>query len=377
MTATTISDADSVKTRKSRANLLFIGTVVLPTLMASLYFGLVASDVYLSESKFVIRSPERQASSPLGMVLRGAGFTRSQDDSYTVQDFIRSRDALRALDRDVKIGESYADRSIDVLSRFAGLAWWDRSFEALYKYYLDKVEIRVDTASSIATLTTRGFTPESAQRINQRLLEMSEELINQLNARGRQDMVSFAKAEADQAEERARAAALALASYRDKKGVIDPERQTTIPLQQIAKLQEELIATKTQLAQVKMLTKENPQIPTLQKRVDTLEAEIAAETAKVAGGRSSLAGKAADYQQLVLEKEFADKQLASALASLEQARNDAARKQFYLERIAQPNLPDGAEEPHRLRLVMAVAALSLVTWGILSLLSAGIREHQE
>ena len=71
-------------------NWLFILTVVVPTLLSVIYFGFIASDVYISESRFVVRSPERQTASPLGMFIKGSGFSRSQDDTYTVQDFMLS-----------------------------------------------------------------------------------------------------------------------------------------------------------------------------------------------------------------------------------------------------------------------------------------------
>lgn len=190
-------------------------------------------------------------------------------------------------------------------------------------------------------------------------------------------MIRFAANEVAEAEKKARDAALALARYRNEKGVIDPEKQSTIPLQQIAKLQDELIATKAQLAQLQMLTRDNPQIPVLKQRIQMLESEIELESARVAGSGRSLASKAAEFQRLALDKEFADKQLASALVSLEQARNEARRQQLYLERIAQPNLPDAAMEPRRLRNILAVFVLGLIAWGVLSMLIAGIREHQD
>jgi capsular polysaccharide transport system permease protein len=90
-----------------------------------------------------------------------------------------------------------------------------------------------------------------------------------------------------------------------------------------------------------------------------------------------LARKAAEYQRLALDREFADKQLASAMVSLEQARNDAQRKQLYLERIVQPSKPDIAVEPKRLRSIFSTFILGLVAYGILSMLLAGVREHQD
>jgi capsular polysaccharide transport system permease protein len=190
-------------------------------------------------------------------------------------------------------------------------------------------------------------------------------------------MIRFAANEVAEAEKKAKLASLTLARYRNEKGVIDPEKQSAIPLQQIAKLQDELIATKSQLAQLQMLTKDNPQIPVLKKRIQMLETEISLESGRVAGGGRSLASKAVEFQRLALEKEFADKQLASALASLEQARNEAQRQQLYLERIAQPSLPDAAMEPRRLRGILAVFVLGLIAWGVLSMLIAGIKEHQD
>ncbi|OYX92442.1 MAG: hypothetical protein B7Y74_12115, partial [Novosphingobium sp. 35-62-5] len=40
----------------------FLLAVILPTLLATLYFGFIASDVYISESRFVIKSPDQKRS---------------------------------------------------------------------------------------------------------------------------------------------------------------------------------------------------------------------------------------------------------------------------------------------------------------------------
>ncbi len=363
--------------RLKGVNLLSLLTVVLPTLISAVYYGLIASDVYISESRFVVRSPERGTASPLGLILKGAGFARAQDDSYTVQDFILSRDALQALEKDLQIKQAFSVPSVDVFSRFAALGW-DDSFESLYLYYQAKVAVQLDAISSITTLTTRAFTADDAYAVNKRLLDLAEALVNELNERGRRDMIQFAAQEVAEANKKAKDAASALARYRNDKGVIDPEKQSAIPLQQIANLQDERIATKSQIAQLEELAGDNPQLPVLRQRVQLLEQEILAETLRVAGGRDqSLAGKASEYQRLVLEREFADKMLASAMSTLEQARNEAQRKQLYLERIVRPSQPDRAMEPKRLRAVLAVFVLGLIGWGILTMLIAGINEHQD
>lgn len=357
-------------------NGLFLLTVAVPTLLAVVYFGLITSDVYISESRFVVRSPKQQTPTGLGALLQGAGFSRSEDDTHSVHDFILSRDALQKLNDRLKLDKSFSDPQIDLFSRFASFGV-DENFEGLHKYYLKRVAIDTDTTSAISVLKVKVYNAEDAFRINTMLLEMSEGLINQLNERGRQDLIRFATSEVDNAEKKAKGAALALSGYRNEKAVFDPERQSAIQLQLVSKIQDELIATKTQLDQVRTFTPDNPQIPSLQKRASSLQAEMDSQMAKVAGGSASLTNKAAEYERLALDRTFADKQLGAALASLEQARNDAQRKQLYLERIVQPNKPDVAVEPRRMRAIFATFVLGLISWGILTILVAGVREHKD
>jgi capsular polysaccharide transport system permease protein len=356
---------------------IFLFTVVAPTTIACLYFGLMASDVYISESRFVIRSPQRQAPTGLGAVLQGVGFSRSQDDTYSVHDFMSSRDALSTLDQELQLRSAFGGDGIDRLSRFNGLGL-DNSFEALYRFYQKHITLNFDSASSISSLQVRAFTPEDAFRLNQKLLEMGEEMVNRLNERGRLDLIRFATDEVAVAEQRVKDASQAVSNYRSRQAVFDPEKQSALHFQQISKLQDELIATRTLLAQMQTFTSENPQIASLKNKIESLQRQIDAETAKITGGdHSSLASKSVEYEHLILERAFAEKQLATVLAALEQARNDAQRKQLYLERIVQPSKPDMALEPRRLKAIASTLALGLITWGILTMLVAGVREHQD
>jgi capsular polysaccharide transport system permease protein len=364
------------KSRLGRINKLFLATVAVPTVLAAIYYGLIASDIYISESRVVVRSPQRTAAGGLGSLLEGTAFSRAQDDTFSVHDFILSRDALQKLDQQLGVAKKFAASDVDIVNRFGGLDW-DRSFEALHKYYQKRVQIDVDTSSSISAIRVSAFTAEDAHAMNELLLEMSEQLVNKLNERGRQDLIRFAQAEVEGAERKAKSAALAVSSYRNQKQVFDPDRQSAIQLQQISKLQDELIATKTQLVQVRTLAPQNPQVATLQQRAEILQSEIDAEMGKVAGNGASLTTKAPEYERLTLERGFAEKQLGVAMAGYEQARNEAQRKQLYLERIVQPSKPDVAVEPKRLRNVFATFVLGLIAWAILSVLIASVREHHD
>ena len=357
---------------------LFLVTVLIPTLVSIVYFGFLASDVYLSESRFVVRMPQRgQAMGGLGALLQGTGFQRAHDDSFTVHDFMTSRDALKTLDHELKLRSSFSDRGIDFASRFPR-PFDDDSFESLYRFYQNKVAVIFDASSSITTLTVRAFKSEDAFRINQMLLLMGEGLVNRINDRGRADLVKYAADEVAGAEGKAKTAALALASYRNRRAVFDPEKQSALQLQQVTKLQDELVIAKLQLAQIKALSPANPQIGAMERRANGLEAEMARQMAQVAGPNgNSLTDKATEFERLQLERSFADRQVAAAMTNLESARSEARRQQIYLERIVQPNKPDLALEPRRARSIFATLVVGLVMWGVLSMLLAGVKEHRD
>lgn len=363
--------------RLAGINRLFLITVVVPTLLAAIYYGLIASDIYVSESRFMVRSPSKPfQAGALGSLLQGSGLSRNLDDQHSVHDYILSRDALKELNDEMALDKKFRERHIDFVNRFAALDW-DDSFEGLLKYYRRRVSAELDSKSSISVLRVSAFTAEDAKKINERLLAMSERLVNEMSERSRQDIVRFAQNEVKLAEKKAKDAALAVAAFRSDKSVVDPEKQSAFQLQQLGKLQEELIATKTQIAQLRSISPDNSQIASLLIRQSSLQKEVDAELGRIAGRGGSLTSKAAGYMQVALEREFAEKQLATAMSLLETARNEAQRQQLYLDRVVQPNLPDYAIEPRRIRSVLIVLVLGLVAWGILSLIIASVREHFE
>lgn len=358
----------------TRINFLFLVTVLLPTLLAVLYFGLLASDVFVSQSQFVVRSPDKPAASGLGILLKSVGFSNAGDEIYATQDYMRSRDALRSLNHNGQVEKAFAAADVSVFDRFNGWGMGG-SFEDLFKYYRSRVALEHDATSSITTLSVKAYTPREARDFNEQLLEQAEGLVNRLNTRGQSDLVRYAEREASDAKQAGRQASQELAAYRNAAGVIDPERQATVQLQMVSKLQDELIGSRTQLAQLRAIAPENPQIPSLETRIASLTREIDVALGRVAGDSKSLSAAAVQYQRLQLERDYADKRLASALASLQQARNESQHQQAYVERIVEPNLPDDALEPRRLRGIFATFVLGLVAYGIFSMLLAGIREH--
>ncbi|HDR1932111.1 TPA: capsule biosynthesis protein, partial [Pasteurella multocida] len=328
-----------------RINTLFKYIVILPTCCSIFYFSLWASDIYISQSSFVVRTPKNQAAlSGVGALLQSSGFARAQDDTYTVQEFMRSRSTLELLEKNIPIRQFYEDKG-DLFSRFNPLNIFSEQ-EAFYQYFSKKLSVNFDSVSGIATLNIRAFDPKEAQQINQELLKQGEYLINRLNERARKDTIMFAELAVSEAEKKVTETSSALSEYRIKNGVFDLQSQSEVQLSLISTLQNELITIQTQLDQLRSISPNNPQVQTLLARASSIRKEMQQQVQQVLGGRNSIVTQTAEYQRLVLNNTLAQQQLGTAITSLQNARSEADRQQLYLEIISYPNEPDLALEPY-------------------------------
>lgn len=355
---------------------VFLATVAVPTLCALVYFGLIASDVYISESHFVVRNRQEQLQTTgvVGQLLQNTGLSHGEDDTMLVHDFIVSRQAALELDRELGVQKHYSNPAVDIFSRFPGLDW-NGSFENFLRYYRRRISVNLDPVTSVSVLTVRAYAAGDAQRINELLLQMAERLVNQLNERSRQDLIRYAEHDVSVAADKAKEASVALYTYRSQNAIFEPNKQAELQLASIVKLQEELVETQAQIVEMTRLSPTNPQVATLQNRARSLQDAIQSESGKVTAPNSSLTAHAAKMERLLVDMAFTDKLLTAALESLETARSQALRQELYLDRLVQPSRPDYAMEPRRVRSIVTVFLVGLILWGVASLVLASIREH--
>jgi capsular polysaccharide transport system permease protein len=106
-----------------------------------------------------------------------------------------------------------------------------------------------------------------------------------------------------------------------------------------------------------------------------MERGVAVQNGRAVGTSSGMASKIGQYENLLVEQELATQVLTAANASLEQARSESQRQQFYLERVVDPNLPDDAALPHRLLRILTIAIAALCLYFIAWMFVVGILEH--
>jgi capsular polysaccharide transport system permease protein len=353
----------------------FVFVVIVPTLVVTAYYLYFAADIFVSEARFVVRGPTSASPGMISSLLQTAGVGRAQDDTYAVQEYIMSRDALTQLIKTEKLPEVFERPEADIFSRFP-LFLRGRSFEHFYEYYTNHVAVELDSATGVSKLTVKTFRAEDAQRIANALLTSAEDLVNRMNDRQRENAMRDARKEVGLAEKRVQSVAANIADFRNRESILDPTKQSVPMLQGIFELQQALVRTNIQLAQLAASSPQSPLIADFKQRASALQAQINDAKSKVTGNGTSLVPKIAAYDMLTLQREFADRGLASATASLEAARTQAERQQLYLDTIVSPNRADYPAYPKKISSIAVVFFSFLGIYSVSKLLLAGAREHK-
>lgn len=356
---------------------LFFLFVILPTIAAGVYLYGFASDQYRAETRFIIKSSQKTASTGLSAILESTGLSTATGDTYAVIDFLTSRDALEELQERTPFEAMMSREDADFLARYPGYALVE-SFETLYEHYERKVEVVLDSTSGIVRMSVLSFRPDDSLAIADSLLEISEEFIDRLNAASIEDSLRLARESVERAELRAREAQRELTRFRIANGVVDP----TIDIKRLSGLteglSEQLLELDQRIESLRQSAPRSPQLNILEQARENVVAQIGDQNEELAGeGAETLPGVIAEFSELEIEAEFAVKALEAANISYETARQEALRKQLYLTRVVEPRSTDDSRDPKRLEMLAIFFALLgsafLITW----LLTANMREHAE
>ena len=350
--------------------------VFVPIVFATIYYGLVASDKYVSESQFAIKSPKQRQSqiSTLANLIQTTGLSGGQTENSEVVSYLRSRDALKVLEKGNNYRGRYSNNSIDIFSKFPGFYSKD-TFEKLYIHYKKMANPTVDRDSGLIILKVTAFTAKDSFDLNRALLEQSEIFVNKLNERVRTKTISENERQVSQAELRVRNARIALRKFRNAENLFDPAKQAVGAFDIANRLIAEQSILLAQLEVMERAAPRNPSIPSMRRQINTLGKQIARQSGRAVGTKSSIASKLGQYESLTAEQDFSVQALTAANIALEQARTEADKQQFYLERVVEPNLPDDALLPNRWWQILSVAGMALCLYFIGWMLIVGILEH--
>ena len=371
-------------TRRKPFPWLFLLLVVLPTVLATVYYYRYASDQYVSEAHFIIQGNNGGNVDVLGSITGIPGVSSASPDAMIIRDYLLSADFIKDIKADLDLRAHYSNPTIDPYARLKA----DASEEDFVEYWQKMADVEHDLSSGISTLTVTTFDAKTSLQLVNLALKQSEALVNKLSSSLRTDSVQMAEKEALKAEQEVNNLREQITRFRQQQDVLDPgsqasarmEREESARLTRISELQSQLSLAEAELAQVSaFMQPETMKVKTAQSKVNSLRQQIAKEQASSAaqskGKSTEVAGQLAEYADLQSRQAFAEQVYKSKQAVLEQARLELERKHRYLVVTVKPNLPDEAIKPEKVSGILTVLLLSFLFWGIGSLSIAAIRDH--
>ncbi len=365
---------DKIRSRLSPTMKALLLAVLLPTVLSLLYFGLLASPMYIAEARFAVRGAETGGTATgLASLLLSSG-TSVGADAHIVAEYIQSPDIMEAIDGELHIFQHFSSRDYDLLSRLTANATRDERLS----YWQWAVKPSFDPETGIIALSVKAYDPATAKKLAEAVLAKSEALVNAMSRRAQDDAITLAMSEVKTAEARVSRAQEAMRAFRDRSGMLDPA-STAGGLQGIvSQLEGEVVKVRAEIAEASTyMSKNAPALVGLHARLAAVEKQLASEKLRLAGEArpDSLTSFAGEYEELKTESEFARQQLVSAMTSLETARVKAEAKSRYVVAFQTPALPDESLYPRPFLFTAYVLVSTLVLMGLCSLIIAAVREH--
>ena len=363
----------------------FFLLVILPSLLVAGYFYGIAAPQYVSEARFVVSS--RGGGTDIGAqiagmrgiagaALGGFGGGAASSEATSIRDFLTSLDAVMQAHSRLDLISLWKRPEADPIARL-----WRSEPELLAQYFNAMVNISLDPMTNVTTLRVRSFRPDDSRALAEELLQSAEALVNRLSERARNATLQIAHQEAEVAERRVQETRTALVRFREQERELDSAGAVQSAVALRGQLESMLAQSRADLTErLKFMRPDNPALQATRNRIEALERQITAERSRHTDG-ASVAGEGvlsrqlAAFERLMLEREFADRQLASATASLESARVEAQRQQIFLSRIAEPNLAVYPLYPRKLTNLASICIGLAIAYGIGWLLIIGMREH--
>jgi len=348
---------------------------LLLIVLVGFYWGVWASDRYVSEANVVLESPQIAPPELSFQSLMGAS-SGNTGDMLLLRDYLLSVDMLRKADEALKLSEHYAQNDIDVFSRLSSA---NEPIEELHKYYQKRVSVELDDYAGVLRIKVVAFDPEMAHALANLLLDAGEQHMNNMGQRLAEEQVEFLEKQVAKQAQQFDKAREELIEYQNKLGLVSPTGTVQSLSSVVASLEGEL--AKLRAKKTALLSYQSPRSSEVQR----VEAEISALMQQIDREQSRMAQQSggalnvvsSQYQQLELRAQFAQEAYSGALMALENTRIEAARKLKQVSVLQSPTMPEYSVEPRRLYNTVVFAIIAFLAGLIIQMLVLIVKDHKD
>jgi capsular polysaccharide transport system permease protein len=184
----------------------------------------------------------------------------------------------------------------------------------------------------------------------------------------------------DTAERRLSTALARLREFRDKEGLVDPNKAADAREALAYRVRDALVSARTERSTLRQYLRDDaPPVKLLEARIEALEEQQHAVESRITGTARTrpptLSGVMGRYEELESERHFAENAYQHALEALDRSRLNADRQHVYVADFVSPRLPEEALYPRRARALAVVFLVAFAVWAIGGLTVRSVRDH--
>ncbi|TKB46107.1 lipopolysaccharide biosynthesis protein [Thalassotalea mangrovi] len=348
--------------------------VLAASLMVVVYYSMLASPRYVSETQFVVKESGSNDLALGGLAALG-GSSPSMRDALILQKFIESREMAMKLNETVDLKAHFESSQWDYFSRLNE----NSSNEEYIKYYQKRITVIHDEMSDVLLIEVQTFDEDYSLQVANQLLTISESFINDLSHKMMQQQLDYAEQEIARAHQQLSTQQTNLVKFQDDYKLYSPEVQGGALVEAINQMEMELIKEQTELKSLLVVMREDSvDVRTKKTRIESLKAQIAQEQARLTEkDQVSLNKVNRDFAEIKLKTELAADLYTSALVNMEKVRADAYGKVKHLLVIEYPALAQEQKYPRRIYSIITWFVSLLLMYGVGRMIYTIIKEHQE
>jgi len=367
-----------MKLERLKTRQLAIVLVVIPMLVAVIYYSFFALDRYVSVAQVTVRqtgSGDAPQIPGLAIMMGGLNPT-SREETLYLREFILSNDMLKVLQQELQWPAHYAQFRRDPLY------WLDKSApqEDVLEYYRRIVKPHFDEQTGLLSVAVQAFSPEFAEATLNVILTESERFVNEISHRMAREEMAFARQELARAREEYELHQDALLEFQGSNNLLDAEASARARAEVIAELEAQLTKERASLKGLEaVLATDTPQIRQQRNRIRALEQQLGVEKRRLVAqkGGDKLNVVASRYRGLTIDAAIAEEAYKYAVGAVETTRVETSKKLRSLVTVVSPNTPDIALYPERLYNLITLLIGLLLLYGIARFIIATIEDHRD
>jgi capsular polysaccharide transport system permease protein len=365
---------------RHRGLVLSLGLIViLPVFLTTLYLTIFAQPQFASQVGFTIRQEETGSASDLMGGISGLLGSPLQSNADLLFEYVQSQEIVERIDVHFNLIDHYSKSwpSDPIFS-----IWPTALIEDVHWFWNRMVRITYDKATGLMLAQVRARDPVSAQYLAQLIVVESELMINRLNETARRDTMRNAETDLNAALERLRSAREALAEFRARTQILDPQADIQGRMGVLNVLQQQLAEALVEYDVLLMQTSDmnDPRLRQIQRRIEVVRNRISEERRgfaqqDVTVDDTDYPRLIAQYESLLVDQVFAEATYQAALTAFDAARSNASRQTLYLANFIQPSLAQRGQYPQTVLIIALTAGFMTLIWSIMALIYYSLRDR--